>query len=64
MAIRGTVRDPNGDVVEGIRVSAHSDAFWGWGQSESDGTFEIRLLEGTTGIEIRLPLQVGELCAQ
>ena len=31
VAIRGTVKDPDGNVVEGIRVSAHADAFWGWG---------------------------------
>ena len=49
VAIRGTVKDPNGNAVEGIRISAHADAFWGWGQSESDGTFEIRLPERATG---------------
>ena len=49
VAIRGTVKDPDGNVVEGIRVSAHADAFWGWGQSEPDGTFEIRLPERATG---------------
>ena len=49
VAIRGTVKDPSGNVVEGIRVSAHADAFWGWGQSEPDGTFEIRLPDGATG---------------
>ena len=49
VAIRGTVKDPGGNAVEGIRVSAHADAFWGWGQSEADGTFEIRLPVRATG---------------
>ena len=49
VAIRGTVKDPNGEVVEGIRISVLADAFWGWGQSEPDGTFEIRLPDGAIG---------------
>ena len=49
VAIRGTVKDPDGNVVEGIRISAHADAFWGWGQSEADGAFEIRLPAGAVG---------------
>ena len=31
-AFRGTVTDPHGDVVAGIRVAAASDTFWAWGR--------------------------------
>ena len=51
-AIRGTVSDSGGEVVEGIRVSAVSDAFWGWGETASDGTFEVRLPDGSSGSSV------------
>ena len=51
-AIRGTVTDPDGSVVEGIRISAVADAFWAWGETASDGTFEIRLPDGSSGSSI------------
>ncbi len=51
-AIRGTVIDPDGEVVEGIRVSAVSDDFWAWGETASDGTFEIRLPDGSSGSSV------------
>ena len=37
-AIRGTVSDPGGEVVVGIRVLAVSDDFWAWGETASDGS--------------------------
>ena len=49
VTIGGTVMDPDGNVVEGIRISAIADTFWGWGQSETDGMFEIRLPEDAAG---------------
>ena len=52
-AIRGTVSDLGGEVVEGIRVSAVSDAFWAWGETASDGTFEIRLPDGSSGSSVQ-----------
>ena len=51
-AIRGTVSDSGGEVVEGIRVSAVSDDFWAWGETASDGTFEIRLPDGSSGSSV------------
>ncbi len=51
-AIRGTVIDPDGEVVEGIRVSAVSDDFWAWGETASDGTFEIRLPDDSSGSSV------------
>ncbi len=51
-AIRGTVSDPGGEVVVGIRVSAGSDDFWAWGETASDGIFEIRLPDGSSGSSV------------
>ena len=51
-AIRGTVSDPGGEVVVGIRVSAVSDDFWAWGETASDGIFEIRLPDGSSGSSV------------
>ncbi len=36
--------------MEAINVGA--EQFWRWGTSGVDGTFEIRLLEGTTGMDV------------
>ena len=51
-AIRGTVSDPGGEVVVGIRVLAVSDDFWAWGETASDGIFEIRLPDGSSGSSV------------
>ena len=51
-AIRGTVSDSNGNIVEGIRIAAASDAFWAWGETTSDGSYEIRLQDGFSGSAI------------
>ena len=51
-ALRGTVIDPNGLPVEGIRISAVADAFWSWGETASDGTFEVHLPVGSSGSSI------------
>ena len=48
-AIRGTVTDPEGNALGGIRVSAVADSFWSWGETASDGTFEILLPAGSSG---------------
>ena len=58
VAIRGTVTDPNGDVVVGIRVSAVADALWAWDQSAADGTFEIHLPAGSSG-SVMLSVHAG-----
>lgn len=50
VAIRGTVTDPNGLVVEGTHIAALADDFWGWGESASDGSYEIRLPAGLSGV--------------
>ena len=52
VAMRGTVLDPSGHVVEGVRISAAADAFWSWVQSAADGTFEIHLPAGSSGSAI------------
>ena len=45
--ITGTVLDPNAEPVADVWVGHHSA--WEWTLSRSDGTFEIRLPEGTSG---------------
>lgn len=52
VTIKGTVTDPDRGVVEGIRVSALANAIWGWGQSKSDGMFEIWLPDDAVGSTI------------
>lgn len=48
-AVAGTVIGADGVPVEGVRVSLVADTFWGWAQSSSDGTFEIRIPTGSSG---------------
>ena len=50
--ITGTVLGTNGEPVAGIELGAESP--WRWVTSGADGTFRIRLLEGTTGSSILL----------
>ena len=59
-SIRGAVSDPDGSVVEGIRLSAVADAFWAWGETGSDGSFEIRLPDGASGSTI-LSAHAGDI---
>ena len=43
--VRGTVTDPDGVPVEGVRLSLSVAPFWSWTQTGADGTFEIALPE-------------------
>ena len=47
--VTGTVIDADGAPVGGVRVSLVADTFWGWAQTSSDGTFEIRTPTGSSG---------------
>ena len=58
-ALRGSVTDPHGDVIAGIRIAAAGDAFWAWGESALDGSYEIRLPKGTAGSAV-LSVQSGD----
>ena len=48
-AIRGTVTDPGGTGVAGMRIAAVAEDFWAWAETASGGSFEIRLPEGSSG---------------
>ena len=58
--IRGAVLGPGGESSEGLWVSLIADTFWGWGETGRDGTFEIRLPEGSSGSSI-LSIHSGDL---
>ena len=47
--VRGTVVDPDGAPVEGVRLSLSVEPFWSWTQTDTDGTFEITLPEDASG---------------
>ena len=50
--VQGVALAPDGERVEGIRVSLVAKSFWGWDETGQDGTFEIRLPEGSSGPSI------------
>ena len=58
--VRGAVLGPDGESSEGLWVSLIADSFWGWGETVRDGTFEIRLPEGSSGSSI-LSIHSGDL---
>ena len=58
--VRGAVLGPDGESSEGLWVSLIADSFWGWGETGRDGTFEIRLPEGSSGSSI-LSIHSGDL---
>ena len=58
--IRGAVLGPDGESSEGLWVSLIADSFWGWGETGRDGTFEIRLPEGSSDSSI-LSIHSGDL---
>ena len=39
----------DGEPVESLRVSLVAETYWNWGETGRDGTFEIRLPEGSSG---------------
>ena len=49
VAIRATVIDPDGEAVEGIRVSVVADRYWTWNQPVANGTIELRLPASASG---------------
>ena len=46
--VRGTVRDPGGVPVGGIRISVWGDAVWNWGETAADGTFDVGMPDGAS----------------
>ena len=48
-SVQGLALWLDGGPVEGLRVSLVSETFWNWGETGRDGTFEIRLPEGSSG---------------
>ena len=50
--VRGTVTDPGGAPVEGLRLSLSVEPFWNWTQTDVDGTFEIPLPAGAAGAAV------------
>ena len=43
------VLGPDGEPVAGTWIELAAEAFWAWGLTGQDGTFEIRLLDGWSG---------------
>ena len=52
LSIQGLALGLDGDPVEGLRISQVAETFWSWGETGRDGTFEIRLPEGSSGPSI------------
>ena len=50
--LQGVALGLDGEPVEGLRVSLVAETFWSWGETGRDGTFEIRLPEGSSGPSI------------
>ena len=48
-AVRGTVMDPGGVPVEGVRLSLGVEPYWSWTQTGADGAFEITLPRTASG---------------
>ena len=48
-SVQGVALGLDGEPVEGLRVSLVAETFWNWGETGRDGTFEIRLPEGSSG---------------
>ncbi len=46
--------------MHGLRVSPLAETFWNWEETDQDGTFEIRLPEGSSGQAI-LSIHAGDL---
>ena len=46
--VQGTVRDPGGVPLEGIRISVWGDAVWNWGETAADGTFDVGMPDGAS----------------
>ena len=57
--VQGVVLGQDGEPVEGIRVSVVAESFWNWGEAGRDGTFEIRLPQGSSGPSI-LSIHAGD----
>ena len=51
-SVQGLALGLDGEPVEGLRVSLVAESFWNWGETGRDGTFEIRLPEGSSGPSI------------
>ena len=51
-SVQGVALGLDGEPLQGLRVSLVGETFWSWGATGQDGTFEIRLPEGSSGPSI------------
>ena len=51
-SVDGVALWPDGEPVEGLRVSLVAEGSWSWGETGQDGTFAIRVPEGSSGPSI------------
>ena len=48
-SVQGVALGLDGKPLQGLWVSLVAETFWNWGETGGDGTFEIRLREGSSG---------------
>ena len=58
-SVHGVALWPEGEPVEGLRVSLVAESSWSWGETGQDGTFAIRMPEGSSGPSI-LSIHAGD----
>ena len=58
-SVQGLALALDGEPVEGLRVSLVAETFWSWSETGRDGTFEIRLPEGSSAPSI-LSIHAGD----
>ena len=51
-SVNGVALGSDGEPVEGLRVSLVAESFWSWGETGEDGTFAVRVPEGSSGPSI------------
>ena len=58
-SVHGVALWPDGEPVEGLRVSLVAESSWSWGETGQDGTFAIRVPESSSGPSI-LSVHAGD----
>ncbi|MYE08245.1 MAG: hypothetical protein F4Y05_01425 [Acidimicrobiaceae bacterium] len=51
-SVNGVALGSDGEPVGGLRVSLVAESFWSWGETGEDGTFAVRVPEGSSGPSI------------